>query len=405
MKSELSPPMNTAMVQGSVSHMFALATLTVVAFTTDVDAAGAVWRQIEAVAGGGLAVSWDWVATWLHHFGSLVPFQFAIGEGPDGPCGVALVTQGIEQRRGPFPVRTVHLGTAGEPPGHSVCVEFNRVLALPGQRDAFATALLAALQGRGFSWQVLELNGFDAKHAEPFLRAEPRFIVTPFPAYGVDLCAMRDAGQPVLAVLPRSTAAKIRKDLRRFQERYGPVRVEWAETVAEGLAILHQMIPLHQERWRRAGQPGVFSSPRFTAFHHDLIARLMPQGKIVLFRAYAGDQLLGIFYGLVDGGMIQHYQWGLPHFEDRALAPGYVVAALCMEEALRRGYDEINWLKGEVRYKRELSTMRRELVWAELHRGPWLAAIDALHRARAWQRAHWSPRGRAGKAAPCPSTG
>jgi len=118
----------------------------------------------------------------------------------------------------------------------------------------------------------------------------------------------------------------------------------------------------------------------------------------VLFRAYAGNQLLGVFYGLVDGQVIQHYQWGLPHFEDRALAPGYVVAALCMEEALARGYDEINWLRGEIRYKRELSTVRRELVWAELHRGPRMAAIEALRRARAWQRQWRERRVRLGKA-------
>ncbi len=379
-----------------INHAFTLTTLTAIAFTTDLDTASAVWRQLEAVVGGGLATSWDWVATWLHCYGAIVPYQFAIGQGPAGPCGIALVTQGVEQRRGPFPVRTMHLGTAGEPPGHSVCIEFNRLLVLPGQRDAFATALLTALRGQ--RWDVLELNGFALDHAEPLLRAEPRLAVTRFPAHGVNLRAMRESGQPVLSALPKSTTAKIRKDLRRFQERYGPIRSHWAESVDEALAAFNEMIPLHQERWQRAGQPGVFASPTFTAFHQALIARLLPRRGVVLFRAYAGDQLLGVFYGLVDGQMIQHYQWGLPHFEDRALAPGYVVAALCMEEALKRGYDEINWLRGEVRYKRELSTMRRELVWAELHRGPRMAAIEALRRARAWQRRWRERRGQPGKA-------
>lgn len=378
----------TMVAQHGIHHAFTLATLTAIAFTTDLDTAGTIWRQLEVAAGGGLATSWDWVATWLLSYGSVVPYQFAIGEGPAGPCGIALVTQGVEQRRGPFPVRTIHLGTAGEPPGQSVCIEFNRLLVLPGQLDAFATALLAALYGQ--RWDVLELNGFAAEHAEPLVRAKPHFAVTRFPAYGVDLQAMRAAGQPVLSALPKSTAAKIRKDMRRFQERYGPIRTHWAETVDEALAAFHQLIPLHQERWQRAGQPGAFASPTFTAFHEALIRRLFPKRGVVLFRAYAGDQLLGVFYGLVDGQMIQHYQWGLPHFEDRGLAPGYVVAALCMEAALEHGYDEINWLKGEVRYKRELSTVRRELVWAELHRGPRMAAIEALRHARAWQQ-QWHP--------------
>ncbi len=358
-----------------------------ISLTTDIHEARVVWKRLESLTVPSLTTSWDWIATWLNHYGSIVPHQFAIGHGPNGPCGIALVTQGVGQRRGPIPVRTMHIGTAGEPPGQSVCVEFNRLLALPEARDSFAAALLTALSNASSRWDVLELNGFAPEHAEPLLRAEPRFIVTRQPAYGVDLRAIRDAGQPVMAALPKSTSAKIRKNLRRFEERFGPITTHWAETVEEGHAALRELIPLHQERWQRAGQPGAFASKRFTAFHMDLIARLLPRGDIVLFRAYAGDQLLGIFYGLVDGRVILHYQWGLPHFEEKSLAPGFVVGVLCMEEALRRGYDEVNWLQGEVRYKRELSTVRRELVWAELKRGPRMVAIDALKQVRAWQRA------------------
>jgi hypothetical protein len=57
-----------------------------------------------------------------------------------------------------------------------------------------------------------------------------------------------------------------------------------------------------------------------------------------------------------------------------------------MQEAPERGYDEVNWLAGDVRYKRELSPATKELVWAEWHRGPWITLIDGMIEAKNWLR-------------------
>jgi CelD/BcsL family acetyltransferase involved in cellulose biosynthesis len=195
---------------------------------------------------------------------------------------------------------------------------------------------------------------------------------------------MRDGGG--LADLKKETVVKIRKNRRRFEELYGPLRATWAESVDEGLAIFREMIPLHQERWQRIGEPGCFASPRFTGFHEEAIRRLLPKGQVVLFRVAAGEQVVGIFYGFVEAGVLYHYQWGLARFAQNSLSPGFVVGGLCMEEATARGLDELNWLAGDTRYKRDLANAQRELIWAELHRGPRMVAIDAMRRARAWRR-------------------
>jgi CelD/BcsL family acetyltransferase involved in cellulose biosynthesis len=195
---------------------------------------------------------------------------------------------------------------------------------------------------------------------------------------------MRDGD--AFAGFKKSIVAKIQKNRRRFEERFGPITTTWAETVDDGLSILREMIPHHQERWQRIGLPGCFASPRFTGFHEELVGRLLPKGQIALFRVGAGDQLIGIFYGFVESGVLYHYQWGLASFDQNSLSPGFVVGALCMEEAAKRGLDELNWLAGDIRYKRELSNSRRDLIWAELHRGPRMLAIETMRRARAWQR-------------------
>src|SRR4051812_24571765 len=84
--------------------------------------AAKTWRALEASIEVGVADSWDWIETWLDHYGDMSRHRFAIGHGPDGPCGIALLVEGVDQRRGPLPVRTLHIGTAGEPDAETVRV-------------------------------------------------------------------------------------------------------------------------------------------------------------------------------------------------------------------------------------------------------------------------------------------
>jgi CelD/BcsL family acetyltransferase involved in cellulose biosynthesis len=349
--------------------------------------AASLWRAVEAAAGiDAIAATWDWTETWLCHYGDIVRHRFAVGYTQDGACGVALITNGVHQRVGPLPVRTVHLGTAGEPMRESVCVEYNRLLVLPSHRTEFVSRLVEIVRREFRSWDKFELNGFSPHDADLLIAAESSFRVSRRVCHVADLEMIRENGGDVSRALRKSVGAKIRKNLRRFEERYGPIVGTWITDLEQARPAFDELAALHQARWTAAGFSGTFASTRFLGFHKSIIDRFLPIGRVVHYRATAGDQVLGIFYGFVDRGVIYHYQWGLAHFDEKNLAPGFVVGALCMQEALERGYDELNWLAGDVRYKRELATTSRELVWAEWHRGPWMAAIDALIATRHWIR-------------------
>lgn len=358
-----------------------------VEFITSHSDAAHIWRDLERSIGiDALTATWAWTDAWLEQFGDLVPHRFAVGLGPGGPCGIALVTSGVRQRRGPLPIRTLHIGTAGEPMGESVCVEYNRLMVAPEHRDAFVAQLFGAIKQAFGSWDIFELNGFAPDDAELIAAHCPSFHQDRRVCHVADLNLARAAGGDVVKTFSKSVGVKIRKNLRRFEERFGPVSGEWITDVARAMPVFDELVLLHQQRWTTAGYTGSFASARFLAFHRSLIARLLGEGKIVLYRATAGEQVLGTFYGFVERGAIYHYQWGLAHFEDNNLSPGFVVGALCMDEALKRGYDEVNWLAGDVRYKRDLANTSRELVWSEWQRGPWITTVNALIGARKWAR-------------------
>jgi CelD/BcsL family acetyltransferase involved in cellulose biosynthesis len=349
---------------------------------TDAAMVGPLWEEIERRVGtGGLTCSWAWTETWLRHYGDLVPHRFVVGE-RNGPCAIALVTEGVGQYRGPFPVRTVHLGTAGEPDSDTIRVEYNRLLVAPRDRAAFADGILRLIEASDLRWDELQLDGFPWDEIEPLVEPSPSFTTNTQICYVADLRQVRSTGGAVLGALRSHTAAKIRRTIRRLEAEHGPLRVEVAETQADAERIFEEMRGLHRARWEAAGKPGSFASPRFAGFHRDLVALLFDQGGIILGRVSAGDCTVGCDYGFVERNRVLSYQWGLRRFEDKRLSPGLVTGAAMMQAALERGLDEYDWLAGDVLYKRELSTTSRELIWASARRGTRIQAIYKLARAK-----------------------
>jgi len=340
------------------------------------------WKDLEYRFGrGALSSSWDWTDTWLRRYGDVVPHRFAIAERAGAACGIALVTRS-SIRRGPVRINRLHLGTAGEPAGEGVHVEYNRLLGDPEHTGAFATALVRTLRDIR-RWDELWLNGFATEDAAPLVAAEPGFAATRVPSPVLDLRPARYDQGEVLALLPSGTRSRLRRTMRHF----GQIDTEWAEAPGHALDILDELIQLHQRRWTTAGVPGAFASERFTAFHRELAERLVEKGTAVLFRARAGSETLGCLYGFVERGRLLFYQSGFASFTDNRLKPGLAVHTLCMEQCLRRGLDEYDFLAGDARYKRELSTDERTLVWAVLRRGriKW-RALEALLWAREQRR-------------------
>ena len=334
-----------------------------------------LWQEVEARVGpAGLACSWAWTDTWLRHYGELIPHRFVLGE-RDGPCAVALLTAGLNKKRGPFPVRTLHLGTSGEPDAETVRVQHNRVLVSEADRPAFLSGVMELAQKIDLRWDEFRLDGFAEEQIAPLLGADHAFEVERHRCFVTDLEAIRTAGGTVLGGLRSEPAKKIRRSIRRLEETYGPIQVMWAEKLDDARAIFAEMRSLHQSRWEGAGEPGKFGSRRFDGFHHDLVERTFPTGRILLSRVSAGELTLGCDYSLIDGRRILAYQWGLAQLENTNASPGLVTAVTSMQEALRRGYDQYDWLAGDVFYKRQLATTEAELIWARSPRGARIRVI------------------------------
>lgn len=338
--------------------------------------AGQAWRAVEAAAPDVPPFArWDWTELWLEHFGDAVPHEYLIVERGGVPCGAVLLTRSTVCR-GPFTVRRLHLGTAGEPAGEGVFVEYNGLCAPSPERAGVARALLAHVH-RARRWDELHLDGFTPMHAAPLLAVEPRFIVEQrwSPLLELD----QTSGDLIDALRSRNA----RKGIRRTLRRIWPYTTEWAHDGAHAHAILDDLERLHQQRWRGRGKPGAFASPRFRAFHRQLIDKWLPDGRAVVFAVRHEGDTVAALYGFVVDGTLQLYQGGFRMFEHTNMSIGNTALLLLADAARERGMTGCEYLAGHHHYKAQLSTSKRPLIWARLvRRRPRALAIEAARRVR-----------------------
>jgi hypothetical protein len=343
-----------------------------------------LWCELEQRIGHfGLPCSPDWTEAWLNAYGDLVPHSFLLARDATTSTlqGICLICEGVGQRDGPFRIQTLHVGPAGEPEADSVCVEYNRLLVAPQFEAAFARLIIEHLENRsGFDqWNI---DGIATSKLAAFHQHESELRLRVEPAYGFDFSKARADKTTVLAQLRSKTRRKVKRNL----EAWDDLTVDWAGTLNDATDAFNEMVALHQARWTSAGKPGSYSSKRFTAFHEDLLSKLVPQGRMAFVRVRSGADTIGIVQLFIEHRRALLYQCGWS-VADKTRSPGVIVDYLAMEECLLQGLDAYDFLAFATQHKRHLANMSTDIVWAT-KRHPRLknVVLDQARKLRTWLR-------------------
>ncbi|MEK7265791.1 MAG: GNAT family N-acetyltransferase [Pseudomonadota bacterium] len=257
----------------------------------------------------------------------------------------------------PFPfVRSARLQESGVEALDRVYLEYNDILvtrsAPDGARDAAVGALL---DGMASADQFIFKNA-DPLLASSVLRAAAArdFAVEEQnlqPTFAIDL--EKIDGDSVLASFSSSLRAKIRRSIKRYEER-GPVAVTRPKGPAEIAIAWTELMRLHAQTWSRRGKRGVFHERAFCQFHERLIEK--NPDNIDFVRLTAGAETIGVLYNFVERGRVYNYQSGFKYESDNQLAPGFVCHALAADEYRASGFSIYDMMGGDADYKRRLGS-------------------------------------------------
>ena len=308
------------------------------------------------LAGGVPFRSWAWLSTWWRYYGmpedapsrSNQLFALCVFDRHDELVGMAPGYLENSAARG----RVVRFLGSGD-----VCSDHMSLLCRPGKEEAVAQAIAEWLTepcprdpGR---WDLLEWTGVDA--GEPVMKclAENLAIrgntVHTRPGPNCWRLELPTRWEDYLARLSRNRRKKIRQTQRRMLET-GRAVLHSVERISQVPRAMDILIELHQRRRHGLGEPGCFASPRFDAFHREVMPELLRSGQLRLWQLELDGCPAAAEYQVAGGGVIYAYQSGVdPEALDHQ--PGLLLTMVTLRGAIEGGYRAFDFLRGDEPYK------------------------------------------------------
>ena len=311
-----------------------------------------------------------WAGAWWHAFGADEGRKLRVALFFEGGAlvGVAPLLRRRKWHFGAIPFERLELLGTGEPEADEVCSDHLGLVAERGHEAAVARAFGAALERGAFGrWDELVMPALDAD--DPALHELERgcagadIIVERTITGACPYVALPASFDEYLASLRSERRYLVKRSLRDFERWAGRDgefhRVRDQSELETGRRVLEA---LHRERWLAAGRPGVFASPRFRAFHDELMPALFARQALELSWLSVRGRPIAAAYHFVWAGKVQFYQSGRTLDVPKGIRPGIVLHAHAIRRAIEAGHHEYDFLAGTSQYKLELATGSRSVA-------------------------------------------
>jgi CelD/BcsL family acetyltransferase involved in cellulose biosynthesis len=301
-------------------------------------------------------LTWEWLDGWWRHFGDGHSLKVVAVRNGNG----ALVGLGpfcVERVAGPWPARILKfMGTK------RVSSEYLDLLAARGLEREVAAAVLRTLLDDAGSWDHAELTdlletSIVARHLEGLAReAGCRIETTRW-----NRCPYLPLPETTESI-GRTKASHVKR-ARQGLEKIG-ARFAGAKSGDALGPALETLFDLHQRGWMARGLPGKFRDPAVRAFHRTLAETLGRDGRMRIYSLEYEGRVIVSLYLLQNGKTVYFYQQGMeptpPHPGLSRHSPGYALLSYCIEDSVRRGASEFDFLRGDEEYKKRWTDLARE---------------------------------------------
>ncbi len=312
-----------------------------------------------------------WLMAWWRHYGEPGGWELRVGVWRvDGQLAAIapMCMRRIWHRPGIPMNRLTFLG-ADIDDHDGVCSEYLDITTREGFEDEAARLFCEAVLSGGFgSWHEIVLPALDGSTP-----AAERFTSV-FEAAGLAVAKRVVTEAPFLTLpsdwdaylksLTKKRRYNITSALRDFelwaQGDWRLHRVESAADLANGERILAD---LHHQRWQESEQTrGAFDSPKFRAFHHDLMASFLDSEILDLNWLTVRGDPVAVQYQFHAIGKTYFYQCGRKIDVPDKVRIGIVMNALLLQKAIARGDREFDFLGGAAQYKLRFTETTRPIV-------------------------------------------
>jgi CelD/BcsL family acetyltransferase involved in cellulose biosynthesis len=321
------------------------------------------WNELlEASSSACLFLTWEWLFTWWKHLSGGRRLHILATRKGDLLTGLWPLALRTRRPLGMVPVDTVEFLGTGTVGSDYLDLILRRGYE-PEALDALAGALRASRM-RIVLAQVSRSANHPARLAALLERRGWKATeqVTHMCPY-VDLTS--HTWDSYLAALGPSHRYNFRRRLRQLTAQHD-VKLSIAESEPERALALEELFDLHQRRWTPRGGSDGLGDERLLSFHRELSRIALARGWLRLAVLRLDGEAAAAVYGFLHGGKYYFYQSGFdPRFAKGSV--GLVSVGLCIQQALKDGAFEFDFLHGGEAYKFQWARAARPLSRWELY--------------------------------------
>lgn len=324
------------------------------------------WKQLYRACGSpNPFLSWEWQQAWLASEPPGIEPLIVAEAGADGSLLGLLPLQRVRPRSaaGRLGLRQLEFLGRGADPDEMDC------LAHPEADDGLAARLMRAVVERG-GWELLRL---EAARSDGWLAR----LWSRLPNGAVEegdwlpYLPLPESFEALLGEHSANFRSEVRRRRRAFARALPEARMDCADTPSAMGGALDHLYRLHNLRRAQKKGQGIFEVGWVRAFHQDLGRGLAGRGEARVYLLRTAKEVIAGLYGFQaggEGGRFLYYQSGFDQkFAEHS--PGTVLLSGVMEDCIRRGLRQFEFLRGEEGYKGRWTQLRRPTVNLMASRG------------------------------------
>jgi CelD/BcsL family acetyltransferase involved in cellulose biosynthesis len=155
---------------------------------------------------------------------------------------------------------------------------------------------------------------------------------------------------------------------RRRAAKLGPVTVELADE-KNFEELFNAFLRLHRARCACHGRSVALTGERSLAFHRHAAGELLANGRLRFYALRVGGHLVATLYGFEHNRRVFYYLSGFdPEFA--TISPGTLLIGQAVEDAIRGGARELDFLRGKESYKYSWGAKDQPTYRLQLWPGP-----------------------------------
>lgn len=311
------------------------------------------WNALLArSASNNIVLTFEWLSTWWQVFGEGGrELYILVARERDYIVGIAPLLRRTIRHYTLLAYERLEFLGSGEDEADEICSDYLDFMVQRGCEVPVLDALLRHIHLRGIGDELILT---DVPGDSPCLQLLEGLC----PHHELNLCITReqschylvlsDGWDKLLSSVEGRFRTYIRRDCKVFADARGELRIiDRPENFEENFSIL---IDLHQSRWNRRGEPGVFASEKFLRFHRTLTAKLLRKGWVKLIIALVAGSPISAVYTFVYNNKMYEYQNGLrtpdgPGGSTTVHSPGTLLQALSIKHSIDSGLEEYDFLK------------------------------------------------------------